>query len=118
MELRNVSNDVGQSAIKFGSLYKNNNVTNRLNGRSTSPLSGYWFEIISKNRVFFLTVFMIFISLLSLIILGVLIKWYLSVEKKKSSQGQDPILSRNFQIDDDDVMSVQSSSLSSILIKF
>jgi hypothetical protein len=97
-------------------LYKENSKNNRLNGRIAfnSPVFDQWFAIISQNWDLLLTIFVRIISLLSLVVLCILIKRYLFVEKKKCLHDQDSIENRNFQMDDG-VKSVQELELSVVV---
>jgi len=118
MKLPHVLNIVGQSAIKSGHLGKKINVIKHLKNGDifNSLVLGHWFEFISKHSDILLIIFIILLSLLCLTLQFLLIRWYLSIEKKKCSCDQGSMNNR-FQIDDDDIQSVQSSALSSAIIQ-
>lgn len=116
MQLPHVLNIIAQSIIKPTHSPQKVNVINHLiKGDSfNSLILRDWFEFIFKHSDVLLIIFIILVSFLSLTIQFLLIKWYLSIEKKKYSYDQGSMTNR-FQIDDDDVQSVQNSILSSII---
>jgi hypothetical protein len=137
MKLPLVSNIVGRSVIKHDHLGKQINVIKHLNNGDifNSLMLGHWFQFLSKHSDILLIIFIILLSLLCLTVQFLLIKWYLAIEQNKCSCDQGSINNRflsiaqkkcscdqgsinnRFHIDDDDLQSVQSSTLSSAIIQ-
>lgn len=115
MQFRNIFNNVGQSTINFGHLCKKSDLSKRLNARGKvhSIILDVWCQIISKNSAI-INMFISFLLFLCFFIPFLLIHWYLSARKKKCMKDQHPMENRNRQADNDDIQSVQNSTLSAI----
>lgn len=119
MESQNISNNVRQLVDKWNLSYNNSDPSNHLNDRETfnSSLSTHLHQTISQDWVLFLTILIIFLSLLSLVLISLFIKWYLSMEKKKCEEVQQPGQYQIFHIDDESFDLATISVSSSMIIQ-
>lgn len=112
MESRNISHKAGQLVNEIYFSYMNNGPNNHLNDREAfnASLFTQLNQTISQDWALVLTILITFLSLLTIILLSLFLKWYLSMEENKSVESQPPMKCQLFYIGD------ESSDLTTISI--